>query len=325
MKEFAFIVTGGAAAVQVFKFHQMPQIGQTETALNTDADALYFGGCSFNIFYALAKLGCRAFPLLSYEHPRLEEKLYAVCREYDIPTDGLYGPRGESYYGCLMFQDDNRNHITVSYRFGKDAGKPDCGAKMQFRDADFARCGAVLMVMGTPGTGFQIVDMAKKHSLPLIYSYRNDPVLVPANLLRYVLDNVSILFTNEVEAAYIEKTFGLRHITDLMHTAKADIIVTTLGKRGSIVYSKNADGTVADIVVPVTENELGNVDAIGAGDGFVAGFLYGYAQGKSLRICAQYGSTVSSFVIEKDGSTTNLPTLEQMLVRNRARDDASDA
>jgi sugar/nucleoside kinase (ribokinase family) len=74
--------------------------------------------------------------------------------------------------------------------------------------------------------------------------------------------------------------------------------------------------------VPVTECEGPCVDTVGAGDGYVAGFMYGYSKGKSLELCAQYGSTVSSFVIEKRGSTTNLPTLVQMLSRNSRRPDA---
>lgn len=65
--------------------------------------------------------------------------------------------------------------------------------------------------------------------------------------------------------------------------------------------------------MPITSPATQEIRAIGAGDAYVAGFLYGMSQGCDPVTCAQYGSTVSSFIIEDDGSTTNAPTLQQML------------
>ena len=113
-------------------------------------------------------------------------------------------------------------------------------------------------------------------------------------------------------------------MTDWFNLGKAKVIVTTLGKNGSRIFHKEEDGSVSVIEVPITKTAVGNVSAVGAGDGFVAGFLYGYVNGKSLQLCGQLGSTLSSFVIEKEDSTTNLPTLEQLLERNNGRPDARE-
>lgn len=322
MKKYDFTIVGGASTVQVFKFNNMPQIGQTETAVNPRADEIFYGGCAFNVFYGLTKLGVKTFPVLQYGDPRFEAKLAEICTEYGIPMDGISGPHKGCYNTCVMLQDDNRNHITFIYKFGENSHLDIPPYDMEIKGEYFTDSKMTLMVMSSPSTGFKVLEKTRKHNLPLAFSYRNDPNLIPNDLLEKILGEAMILFTNEIEAKFIEDTFGYGSITDLFKISKARIIVTTLGKRGCVVYEKKGEADFDRFFVPPTENELGNVDAIGAGDGFVAGFMYGYINGKSVVACAQYGSTLASFVIEKDGSTTNLPTPEQLLERNSKRPDA---
>ena len=85
---------------------------------------------------------------------------------------------------------------------------------------------------------------------------------------------------------------------------------------------KKATQSAQPVHRQITSGGNGFVDAVGAGDGFVAGFLYGMSRKKPLPVCAQYGSTLASFVIECDGSTTNLPDEEALLARNQTRPDA---
>ena len=323
MEQFDFTVAGGAAAVSVLKFNELPRVGQTQTAVNTNGDELYYGGCGYNVFRALAALGCREYPVLTHEHPMLGQRLMEDCARWSLPSDGIFGPEQECYYSCLMLSDRAGNHITTAYWFGKDATPQGCAAPLKLEDRFFQHSRMAVLVVGTAQTSPAIVAMAKKHGLELVYSYRNDPQLVPGDVLELILSETAILFANENETAYIEELFGYDHITDLFSRAKARVIVTTLGCGGCIVYEKTPDGENR-IRVPITQTPIGCVDAVGAGDSFVAGFLCGLARGEALETCAQYGSTVSSFVIEKNGSSTNLPTLEQMLRRNGERPDARE-
>ena len=77
--------------------------------------------------------------------------------------------------------------------------------------------------------------------------------------------------------------------------------------------------TQAGVVAPQCEEP----ETVGAGDGYVCGFLYGLIRGYDMRACALLGATVSSFVLEKEGSITNLPTEAQLLARYETirRDD----
>ncbi len=151
---------------------------------------------------------------------------------------------------------------------------------------------------------------------------RRDPYAFPPQRLREILLASTIVFANESETDYITSEFSLKHITDLFALGKTEIFVQTLGKRGSLVHRKLPDRSCESLTIRVTETPVGNVDAVGAGDAYVAGFLFGLRQCAPLPVCAQYGSTLSSFVIEKEGSTTNLPTLDELIERNNNRPDA---
>lgn len=322
-KKFDYTLVGGATTVRVFKFQNMPQVGQTEQAVNTNADEVFYGGCGYNVFRGMLALGSRPLPVITYEDPQFTPRLGADCAAHGLPADGLFGPKRACYYSCIMLQDAARNHITMTYWYGQDADGNAGWTQPRMQDAFFEDSGGVILVVGAPGTTEATLEMVRKHRLPLYYSYRNDPLLVPQPLLRDILSEVTVLFCNEQEAAHICKLCGLTDLSVLLTKAKAKAVVTTLGKRGAVIHTTHPQGGINEMFIPVTENEIGNVDAVGSGDAFVAGFMHGYAQGLPLQTCAQYGSTVASFVIEKDGSTTNLPSFEDMLKRNNTRPDAA--
>ena len=62
-------------------------------------------------------------------------------------------------------------------------------------------------------------------------------------------------------------------------------------------------------------NEEG--DHVGAGDSFVAGFIYGLVQGWDYQRCARIGSVTASFILEKKGCLDGAPILEDILNREK--------
>jgi len=321
MKKYDVLMPGSVCTVQVLKFHRMPVIGESETVLNqATCNDIYMGGCAYNIWKGIAKLGASTYPVFSYKGEICEAQMLKDCEEFGAPTDSLFKPKGDVNYHCLMFQDDNKEHITISIPYGRDIENEEMSSsgQVEYKEEQFINSKSVIFVLSYDDIA---LEYAKKHGLLIAYSYRNDPVLNPDERLDRILREAHIIFTNEVEAGFIEKKFGMKKITDLFEKGSAKVIVTTLGEKGCIAYCREENGSVQKYAVEATYVTGENLDTIGAGDGFVAGFMYGYINGKDIITCAQYGSTVSSFVIEKEGSTTNLPTLEQMARRNAERPD----
>ena len=136
----------------------------------------------------------------------------------------------------------------------------------------------------------------------------------PRETLAEALNNTRILFANEGEIAYIRGMFGMKSITELFENGMTHCIVETLGAAGSRVYAWSPEG-IKTVTVPAVPPKTREMETVGAGDGYVCGFLYGLRKGKSMADCAMLGGCLSSFVLEKEGSVSNLPTEEQLLER----------
>lgn len=70
------------------------------------------------------------------------------------------------------------------------------------------------------------------------------------------------------------------------------VAVATFGEEGSLAYDK--DGFHVGHIVPAEEV----VNTVGAGDSFIAGFLYGTLNGWKIEDCLQKGAEVASKVVE---------------------------
>ena len=125
-----------------------------------------------------------------------------------------------------------------------------------------------------------------------------------------------IVFLSEFELRMltskdIEK--GCGSILDL----GAEIVAITRGQDGCFV----SDGKER-LFLSALGCEV--IDSTGAGDAFAAGFIYALMKGKPLKSCGHLGNRVASYIIQKIGCQTGLPTLEalsrqEMSEKNRAR------
>jgi adenosine kinase len=112
--------------------------------------------------------------------------------------------------------------------------------------------------------------------------------------IKQLVEGAAYLFTNEYEAALIEKKTGWSSGEVL---ERVGVRVTTLGARGSIIEAAGAEPVVVQCPA-----ELAKADPTGVGDAFRAGFLAGLAWGLSHERCAQIGSLLATYVIETIGT-----------------------
>jgi adenosine kinase len=74
------------------------------------------------------------------------------------------------------------------------------------------------------------------------------------------------------------------------------LFVMTRSAKGSVIV--NGDSTIVQPATPVEAV----VDTTGAGDAYCAGFLFGWADGRSLEECAKLGTLCGSAVIQQVGA-----------------------
>jgi len=140
-----------------------------------------------------------------------------------------------------------------------------------------------------------------------LYTVKGLKVLAP------ILKRTYLLFLNQSE---IQQLTGEDVIagTESCLGQGCQIVAVTLGK-GSRIKKATAVGYIRDskneyVIKP---RDIGaGMDTTGAGDAFVAGFIYGLIKGKSLEECGRLGNIVAQFCITKIGAREGLPTINEL-------------
>lgn len=136
------------------------------------------------------------------------------------------------------------------------------------------------------------------HGLRLCYDIGQQVSNLPGDEMAEGVKAAEILILNDYELTVLGKKTGMS-IEDIKKTVP--IVVTTLGKKGSII-----EGTkVAKPITVGVANPKQVADPTGAGDAFRAGFLYGYSREWPLKACAQLGAVCGTYAIETMGTQSH--------------------
>lgn len=305
-----FIVSGYVSMDRMIKIKSPARIGYTSLISNKTNTDYFYGGCSVNIAYALCRMGLTAMPILRVGDDYESSGFKAFLENGNVPTEAISHVPGERTSVCYLVQDNMGQHITLYY-----PGSMDGTYSKPLDDRLFENAGMGVLTVGARCDNEEFFRQCRKHHVPLVFGMKGDMDAFPKDFLEGLLHYCKIIFTNECERESIESIFQ-KDILTLFEQGNAEIIVTTLGRKGSRCYTKTPDG-IEEVEIPICDCAP-VVDATGSGDAYIAGFLYGYHKGLPTEQCAKIGTVLSSFIIEKEGCCTNAPTEAQMLERLRA-------
>lgn len=303
------ILTSGYVSLDtILDIDRPAQIGFTSIVKNHDNSNLYIGGCPVNIAAILGKLGVAVMPMIRAGSDYQISGLKKFLEDSHVMTDGVQIAKEAKTARCYLVENEEGEHITLFYQGaqGKEFFRP-----MEKKFFENAAYGIL-----TVGNECDNVDFFKKcceHKVPMIFGMKADFDAFPEETLKEILYESEIIFTNRSEKEEIEKRLHLNCITDLYHTGKAKIILTTHGGDGSEFYDFRGKTVTHGHVSAIKPKKM--VDCTGAGDSYMAGFVYGLLRGYDTEMCCKLGSAAASFVLEKRGCCTNLPTREMLLKR----------
>ena len=123
--------------------------------------------------------------------------------------------------------------------------------------------------------------------------------------MKEMLGYVDILFGNEHEINHIYDELNLKVLRDY----KIPYMITTQGDKGSLIEASVGGAWN----IPPYQTKA--IDPTGAGDSYRGAFLAAYLQGKDINDCGHFASATASFVVEKYGCQTNIPTRKQVVER----------
>ncbi len=307
-KTFDIITSGYVSMDRIVKIKTPAKVGFTSLVENKTSADVQYGGCSVNIAHNLCKVGCRALPVMRVGSDWEEIGFKNFLEEANIPLSATTMVEDERTSLCYLVQDNMGQHITLFYPGAMD------GEYAQDLSDDLFRQGKMgLISVGSYADNRLFFEGCKRNNIPLVFSMKGDFDAFPKDFLLELLSYCAIIFTNEVERESIEGITG-ESMLKLLDNGNTKAVITTLGKEGSCCYTKDTSGEVVCDTVPICPTET-VADTTGTGDGYVAGFLYGWFKEKTPAQCAQLGTVLSSFIVEKEGCCTGAPSEEELLAR----------
>lgn len=308
MKNYDVLISGYVSMDRIIKVLSPLKVGFTSLVENSDNAKIYYGGCSVDIAYKLARLGLSATPYIRVGEDYKDIGFYDFLKGGGVCMDAIEVVPNETTSNSYMLEDLDGNHITVFYPGAMD-GKYVTKKKDEF----FERAKLGVITVSSYPDNQEFLKKCKKHKVPVVFGMKSDFNAFPPSLLKAILEYSKIVFVNNSERKKIERLYKMISITELFETGHTEIIVVTLGKMGSICYQKTMYGyTTTKIRAAHCTNV---VDTTGSGDAYISGFLYGYLNGYGSIQCCNMGSVLSAFIIEKMGCCTNAPNEVQLIER----------
>ena len=292
------LVVGHTAQDFIIKVSEFPK-ANFSTAID-DMKQLY-GGAAANVAMIGSKIGLKTSLVSAVGGTFPDSDYYKAFKDSNVNIDDLIIVKDETNPTSFVLTDENGDQISYFY-WG--AGKEFANSPVPVKAIENVK--AVHLATGDPDFNWKCGLEAKKQNKFISFDPGQDLGTYSADRLKDVLKVCDILFGNQYEIERILKELNIT--IDQLRELGPKIVVKTLGKDGCIVFSQEGQLKIDSIYRPA-------VDPTGAGDSYRAGFLYCYLNGKSIEYSAKFASSVSSFVVEKLGCQTNMPTYKEALNR----------
>jgi len=285
--------------------------GKSINAFPDKGTSLYFdtletnpGGCAYNTGVDAAHLGLRVAVQGRVGRDSAADALLEALQREGISTQSIRRGDENTGFSFIMVPDDGQRRIYhirgANTRFGPT--DLDLDAIQQSKVCHVAGASLMPALDGEPT--LDLLRFCREHGVltSLDPVFREDI----ADLIVPTLPLLDIFLPNREESVHIT---GLTEPQDQLKfylDRGAGIAGIKMGGDGVLI----SDGTECFQlgVYPVEA-----VDTCGAGDAFIAGFIYGFLQQWSLLDSARFASATAACCVEALGATTGVPNAEMVL------------
>lgn len=259
-----------------------------------------FGGTAGNIAYSLALLNEQPLILATAGKDFINYQKW--LEQHDLSLSGIRIIPEEFTAGAYITTDKSDNQIT-----NFNPGAMGHSSEYNFNDLNPEDTLAII----SPGNFADMLAYSrqyKKLNIPYIFDPGQSIPALGKKHLCEMIDGSAIFISNDYELEMVRGTTGLDYNKILEYS---EIIITTLGEKGSIVSYE--DRTVA---IPSAQPHCVS-DPTGAGDAFRSGLIKGMIMGKDIIESARIGSTCASFAVENYGTQEHSFTEDQFWSRHK--------
>jgi len=272
-------------------------------------DGRVLSGCSTNFCLALAKLGVKT-SLVGNIGTDLKEKFAADLGRFGV-EHRLFESSESGGFSLRYFGNHGERELKLLGDAGSIVAFPD-----EYLDSDYVVFGPILgevdhdyIAMVRDKTNAKIVldpqGILRNHTDGDIFHEKKPDT-------ERLIGLCDIVKPNELECKVltgIDPREDARTPAEMIKSWGPKLVIITLAELGSVIY----DGSN---FTPIPPYDTLAKDSTGAGDTYMAGFMYGYMNGWDIYECGCMGSAVASVMIENTGPDFPL-TLEEADNRRR--------
>lgn len=269
-----------------------PQPGET---LTSNDFGIFQGGKGANQAIALAKLDVSTLMLGKVGKDVLSDFALSSLQESGVNTTGITKSQKNSTGSASIWVNAQGQNSIVIYPGANGEVDEDFIVQHEkfFDDASW-----LLTQFEVPLESILLaLKFAKEHDLKTII----DPAPVKKISNDDIWGLVDYLLPNEIELKELTRT---EDVLKGIHTLKSwgvKEVIVKLGKQGAAYEGKGK--LVAFPAIPVEQR----IDTTGAGDCFIAGFLYGMIQQRDISQAIKIANLTASYSIQKKGAAISFP------------------
>jgi 2-dehydro-3-deoxygluconokinase len=292
-----------------------PQVGRLRDRRSLD---LSTAGAESNVAIGVRRLGYRAAWVGRVGADELGEKILADLRGEDIDVSAAVVDRGAAT-GLMLKERRMANVLRVSYY-----RKGFAGSRLEPADVPQALIAGARIVHVTgislglsasaAATVGHAIDLARSAGALVSFdiNYRSGlwtPEEAAASL-RETARRADLIFGGEDELALVaDESEAARGTEAEIALAVAEKLSDGGSRRVVIKRGRQGARTVGpDGIVDVPAFTVAEIDPVGAGDAFVAGYLAGELDGLDVHACLRLGCAAGGFVVMQMGDWEGLPS-----------------
>lgn len=267
------------------------------------------GGIAPNIAYTLALLGSKN-PIIfatvgeDFEEYRLWLEENRVDTSYIKKIDGVF--TASFFANTDLANSQIASFYPGAMTYARDYSLKELGFKPEL----------VVISPNDPDAMNRYVEECGQLNIPYLYDPSQQIVRMSSDEIKKGVEGAYSLFVNEYEYQLLQKHTGLTQ-NDILNIVK--FLVVTLGDKGARIFADNQEYLVPAFPV---ENII---DPTGVGDAFRGGFLRGFEESYSWKLCGKIGSLSAAYCLEQNGTQAHHYSIEEFIKRFREFNDDDGA
>ena len=283
-----------------FRDHILPdQLDNLSLSFLADSMRRVRGGIAANIAYTMKLLGSDPVIFATVGEDFGDYRRW--LEERGLRTDQIIEVPDELTATFFVSTDNDQNQIANFYTGAMAYSRNFSLASRHLTDATL-----VIISPNDPQAMINFAQECRDLGIPFAFDPSQQTARLSGDDFRASVPGAAFLLCNEYELAMIQNKTGWS-MDDIL--AQVEVLVLTLGKKGSTIYT---NGKQVDVPIATV---LHMDDPTGAGDAYRAGFFAGLQAELPLAVAGRMGALCSSYALEQIGTTAHRFTLDEFIAR----------